>query len=64
MRRETASRNLAAVGAPPALASAQERAGGRTLTAIAEGLNASRTPTAQGGRQWYPSTVRAALRPS
>jgi len=42
----------------------QERAGGRTLTAIADGLNASRTPTAQGGRQWYPSTVRAALKPS
>jgi len=39
----------------------QERAAGKTLTAIAEALNASKTPTAQGGRQWYPSTVRAAL---
>jgi len=39
----------------------RERAAGMTLTAIAEALNASKTPTAQGGRQWYPSTVRAAL---
>ena len=39
----------------------RQRAAGMTLTAIAEALNASKTPTAQGGRQWYPSTVRAAL---
>jgi DNA invertase Pin-like site-specific DNA recombinase len=29
--------------------------------AIADELNADRVPTAQGGRQWYPSTVRAVV---
>ncbi len=38
-----------------------ERAAGRTLAAIAEGLNADQVATAQGGRRWYPSTVRWAL---
>jgi DNA invertase Pin-like site-specific DNA recombinase len=38
-----------------------ERAGGRTLAAIADGLNVVRVPTAQGGARWYPSTVRAVL---
>jgi DNA invertase Pin-like site-specific DNA recombinase len=38
-----------------------ERNGGGTLTAIAEGLDASGVPTAHGGRRWYPSTVRNAL---
>lgn len=42
----------------------QERAEGRTLSAIAEGLNQDRVPTAQGGQRWYPSTVRAVLRSS
>lgn len=40
----------------------RERAEGRSLPAIAKGLNADGVPTAQGGRQWYPSTVRAVLR--
>ncbi len=31
---------------------------GLTLAAIADTLNAEGVPTAQGGRQWYPSTVR------
>jgi hypothetical protein len=39
-----------------------ERREGRTLSAIAEGLNRDQVATAQGGRRWYPSTVRAALR--
>ena len=40
----------------------RERDEGKTLTAIAEGLNQDRVPTAQGGQRWYPSTVRAVLR--
>ena len=31
---------------------------GMTLAAIADGLNDEAVPTAQGGRQWYPATVR------
>jgi hypothetical protein len=38
-----------------------ERAGGRSLGQIARELNADRVPTAQGGAQWWPSTVRAVL---
>jgi hypothetical protein len=34
---------------------------GQTLGEIARELNASSVPTAQGGRQWWPSTVRAVL---
>jgi DNA invertase Pin-like site-specific DNA recombinase len=41
---------------------ASERRAGRSLAAIADILNAEQVPTAQGGRQWWPSTVRAALR--
>lgn len=41
---------------------ASERIAGRTLAAIAAGLNEDNVVTAQGGRQWYPSTVAAALR--
>ena len=36
-----------------------EREDGETLTAIADGLNRDAVPTAQGGKQWWPSTVRA-----
>jgi hypothetical protein len=38
-----------------------ERAGGGSLGEIARRLNADRVPTAQGGRQWWPSTVRSIL---
>ena len=38
-----------------------EREEGRTLAAIAEGLNADEVPTARGGARWYPSTVKAVL---
>lgn len=40
---------------------ASERASGRTLTAIADDLNAEQVPTARGGR-WYPSTIAGVLR--
>lgn len=55
-------------GRPPALPPElvqrvlAEHAAGRSLRQIADGLNASRTPTAHGGTQWWPSTVRAVLR--
>jgi len=38
-----------------------ERAAGKSLAQIAGDLNASGTPTARGGRQWWPSTVRVVL---
>lgn len=38
-----------------------EQAKGRSLAAIARGLNADGVPTAQEGRQWWPSTVRSVL---
>jgi DNA invertase Pin-like site-specific DNA recombinase len=38
-----------------------EHTAGKSLAAIARALNANRTPTAHGGRQWWPSTVRAVL---
>jgi DNA invertase Pin-like site-specific DNA recombinase len=37
-----------------------ERDSGRSLATIASKLNTDAIPTAQGGRQWWPSTVRAA----
>lgn len=39
----------------------QERAQGRTLAEIAFGLTRDGISTGQGGRQWWPSTVRAVL---
>ena len=39
-----------------------ERAAGKSLAQIARDLNSSGTPTAHGGRQWWPSTVRAVLK--
>jgi hypothetical protein len=38
-----------------------EHAAGKSLRQIARDLNASQTPTARGGAQWWPSTVRAIL---
>ena len=40
---------------------ARDRAKGLSYRAIAERLNAANVPTAQGGRQWYPMTVRTVL---
>jgi hypothetical protein len=37
------------------------RAAGRSFRQIAAELNASGAPTARGGRQWWPSTVRGVL---
>jgi Recombinase len=39
-----------------------EHAKGKSLHQIARELNASLTPTAHGGAQWWPSTLRAILR--
>lgn len=41
-----------------------ERESGRTLHEIADDLNQRRVPTAHGGAQWWPSTVRSILRRS
>jgi hypothetical protein len=41
-----------------------ERVAGRSLARIASDLNAEGTPTAHGGSQWWPSSVRAVLRRS
>jgi len=55
------------IGRPPVVPAAvvervqRERAAGRTLSAIADGLNEDGVPTAQGGRRWYPATVRYLL---
>ena len=38
-----------------------EHAAGSSLGEIARRLNADRVPTAQGGRQWWPSTVLSLL---
>ena len=38
-----------------------ERAAGKSLRQIANDLNAAATPTAHGGAQWWPSTVRGVL---
>jgi DNA invertase Pin-like site-specific DNA recombinase len=38
-----------------------ERQSGRTLTAIADGLNQDQVATAQGGLRWYAGTVRKVL---
>jgi DNA invertase Pin-like site-specific DNA recombinase len=39
----------------------RERASGRSLRAIADGLNADAIPTGQGGSQWHASTVSKLL---
>ena len=39
----------------------RERAAGKSLAVIANGLNTDRIPTAQGGRRWYPATIRYTL---
>ena len=55
------------LGRPPTLPDAvvkrihKERAEGRSFRAIADALDADGVPTAQGGRRWYPATVRYAV---
>ena len=41
-----------------------EHAAGKSLGQIARGLNSDQVPTAHGGAQWWPSTVRAVMRRS
>lgn len=50
-------------GLPPELVVHIRRrhAQGESLGEIARQLNTEQVPTAQGGRQWWPSTVRAVL---
>ena len=38
-----------------------ERQAGKSLTAIANGLNKDHIPTAQGGQTWHPATIRHTL---
>jgi len=64
-RRTTRRRS---VGRPTTLPTAtvqrirREYGTGRSLGEIARALNADGVPTGHGGRQWWPSTVRAVLR--
>lgn len=57
----------AARGRPPAVAREvverirASRAAGKSLARIANELNADGIPTAHGGAQWWPSTVRGIL---
>jgi DNA invertase Pin-like site-specific DNA recombinase len=56
-----------AIGRPPTLPASvvkritRQRRAGKTYAAIADALNRDRVTTAQGGREWYPATVRAVL---
>lgn len=56
-----------AIGRPPTLPAKvvarikRQRKAGKTFAEIAEALNRDQVPTAQGGRAWYPATVRAVL---
>ena len=56
------------LGRPPGLPPSvrrrivRERQEGRSLRAIAADLNAEGVPTAQGGKQWWPTTVRLIAR--
>jgi hypothetical protein len=38
-----------------------EREAGRSFAAIANRLNAEHVPTAHGGEQWWPASVRSAI---
>jgi DNA invertase Pin-like site-specific DNA recombinase len=55
------------LGRPPTLPESvvrriqRQRARGDSMQKIADDLNASAVPTAQGGAQWYPATVRHVL---
>ena len=54
-------------GLPPEVVTRihKEHEQGKSLRRIAQGLNTDQVRTSQGGRQWWPSTVRAVLvRPS
>ena len=57
----SAARRPAAVPAELVRHIEAEHAAGKSLRQIARDLNASQTPTAHGGAQWWPSTVRSVL---
>lgn len=65
--RRTKRRPPARPGRKPGLPSdvvariRDQQAMGKSLSEIARELNADGVPTSQGGRQWWPSTVRAVL---
>jgi len=62
-RRERATPGRPRALAPELVARIRaERATGKSLARIAADLNANGTPTAHGGRRWWPSTVQAVLR--
>lgn len=67
-RRTARAREASApAGRPPAVTAEiaarirSARSRGKSLRQIAAELNADKTPTAHGGVQWWPSTVRAVL---
>jgi hypothetical protein len=62
-RRPTSARpgRKVALGVEVATCIRDAHAAGKSLAEIARGLNADAVPTSQGGRQWWPSTVRAVL---
>lgn len=68
-RRQPATRRprVTPLGRPPAVSRnivqriQAEHAAGKTLGQIARDLDADHVPTAQGGRRWWPSSVRAVL---
>lgn len=62
-RREAATRGRPRALPPEVVERIRaERAAGKSLAWIAGDLNANGAPTAHGGQQWWPSTVRAVLR--
>jgi hypothetical protein len=75
LKRLVAERRLAATAKRPNLPAGRkpsvpveivhriraERIAGKSLREIADCLNADGTPTAHGGAQWWPSTVRSVL---
>ena len=62
-KRRPAKRAGRKASVPPELVERirAEHTGGSSLGEIARRLNADRARTAQGGRQWWPSTVRSIL---
>jgi Recombinase len=60
-RRPSRSGRRSALPAEVVARIRRERAQGSSLAEIADRLNCDGIPTGQGGRQWWPSTVRTVL---
>ncbi len=62
-QRRRAARSGRKPALPPEVVAriCREHGQGASLAEIARGLNRDDIPTGQGGRQWWPSTVRAVL---